>query len=167
MEASVCCYCKESKPTSEFPRRNNNKSGIQPYCRSCSKEKRIERATKNRYEHAVSSARINGYGENKGKAWSLSKEQYYSIVNGKCDYCTLPVGPTGTGLDRIDPVKGYEVGNIVPCCAICNRARWDSFTVDEMKKYIGPAIKFVVLERISLGKPVRIDSSMKGRPRML
>ena len=44
------------------------------------------------------------------------------------------------GLDRIDNMKGHTQDNVVPCCYVCNCARMDNFSVDEMKK-IGSVIR--------------------------
>ena len=43
------------------------------------------------------------------------------------------------GIDRIDPEKGYEHGNIVLCCFACNKAKGDVFDHEEML-YIGKSI---------------------------
>ena len=43
--------------------------------------------------------------------------------SGPCHYCrSLELG-VGLGVDRLDNDRGYEAGNLVPCCAWCNRAR--------------------------------------------
>lgn len=39
------------------------------------------------------------------------------------------------GIDRIDSAKGYEFGNVLPCCKHCNTAK-NSLTVDEFKDLI-------------------------------
>lgn len=44
------------------------------------------------------------------------------------------------GLDRIDNNKGYEFGNVVACCGICNRAK-DIMSLDEFKDWINKVHK--------------------------
>jgi len=35
-----------------------------------------------------------------------------------------------SGIDRVDSSEGYSLGNVVPCCGFCNRAK-DDWTLDE------------------------------------
>ncbi len=68
--------------------------------------------------------------------WRLSEEEYLAIIAVPCAYCENRLGTpvlTCGGLDRIDNTIGYELGNVVSCCAICNRLRSDLLTTDEMK----------------------------------
>lgn len=65
----------------------------------------------------------------------LAKEEFFVLTRLACFYCqALPVqrGPTtkdtvGTylfnGIDRVDNARGYERGNVRPCCTICNVAK--------------------------------------------
>ena len=39
------------------------------------------------------------------------------------------------GIDRIDSTKGYESGNVLPCCKYCNTAK-NSLRIDEFKDLI-------------------------------
>jgi hypothetical protein len=45
------------------------------------------------------------------------------------------------GLDRVENSGGYTVGNCVPCCAVCNRAK-NSMGYNEFIKYINDLINF-------------------------
>lgn len=45
------------------------------------------------------------------------------FLAGPCFYCGGPLNPTGTGLDRKTPSKGYVLGNVVSCCGKCNEAK--------------------------------------------
>jgi hypothetical protein len=54
------------------------------------------------------------------------------MIKGHCSYCGSEPrnvakafnGDFGyNGLDRIDNTKGYEPGNVVTCCFICNNAK--------------------------------------------
>ena len=54
--------------------------------------------------------------------FSLSFDLYESQLWGKpCHYCGCEI--EATGLDRKDNDKGYEVGNVVPCCLPCNNKK--------------------------------------------
>ncbi len=36
-------------------------------------------------------------------------------------------------LTRLDSSKGYEEGNLVPCCFVCNQIKGDRFSATEME----------------------------------
>lgn len=59
----------------------------------------------------------------------LTKEYFLELTNSNCFYCGI--APTNirlngrfvevhNGVDRVDNNRGYEVGNVVPCCKYCN-----------------------------------------------
>lgn len=60
-----------------------------------------------------------------------------------CEYCGGECLDTkgGYGIDRINSKKGYELGNVVPCCSICNRAKFNS-SREEFEKWILKIIKY-------------------------
>lgn len=52
------------------------------------------------------------------------------------------------GVDRIDSSLGYAVGNLVPCCFVCNQIKGDRFSAQEMLA-IGQAVGAVWRARIA------------------
>lgn len=67
----------------------------------------------------------------RGFSWGLTVEQATELFQGNCYYCGCESsqykrrpGPVGgykhNGIDRLDSTKGYEMGNVVPCCNVCN-----------------------------------------------
>jgi hypothetical protein len=74
-----------------------------------------------RYQHSA---------RKKGQTWALSVAQARDLYFGNCAYCgqepkqqrTTIRGEVVTynGIDRVDPMKGYEIGNVVSCCWPCN-----------------------------------------------
>jgi hypothetical protein len=73
--------------------------------------------------------RYNGYvsgAERRGYTWELSFEQFVTITEKPCAYCgAAPAyratsGDFSSGIDRVDNNRGYEVGNVTPCCITCN-----------------------------------------------
>ena len=78
-----------------------------------------------------------------------------------CHYCGIPesnlraVGMKSQiqrdvktmGVDRVDSSRGYEAGNLVPCCFVCNQVKGDRFTAAEMR-HIGAGIGRVWTERL-------------------
>ena len=78
-----------------------------------------------------------------GRYWRLPRREFNRLVFQPCCYC----GVTGTnhkkssrkdglgsfyynGLDRVNSQKGYVVGNVSPCCKVCNRAKSDMTLYD-------------------------------------
>jgi hypothetical protein len=70
----------------------------------------------------------------RGFNFFLSEEQFRNLVTGDCFYCgtkpckTIDNGTRKSlflynGIDRMDHKKGYEQGNVVSCCGICNRMK--------------------------------------------
>jgi hypothetical protein len=64
--------------------------------------------------------------------WALTQDQVRAIATRDCFYCgkaPAHVMLRGwsrfvyNGLDRFDNAKGYEPGNVVPCCGDCNVAK--------------------------------------------
>ena len=47
------------------------------------------------------------------------------VLPNQCHYCGTSLPETGSGLDRIDPMKGYTLNNVRPCCDMCNTAKND------------------------------------------
>ena len=69
---------------------------------------------------------------------NLSRERVEELIFSNCYYCGAPPSnemiPRGkgsggslyflyNGIDRVDPLKGYEEGNVVTACKICNIAK--------------------------------------------
>lgn len=79
--------------------------------------------------------------------WTLTREEYEALVALPCVYCGFVNEGSGIGLDRIVNDRGYHKDNVVSCDYVCNTARNDHFTHEEMKTVIGPAIRQVKLAR--------------------
>jgi hypothetical protein len=87
-----------------------------------------------------------------GRECNLSLEDYAHLVSQPCAYCGHFNSVTkGSGLDRLNNVFGHCRGNVVSCCRLCNVARGDNFSVEEMKSVIGPSIDSVKMNRASNG----------------
>ena len=73
----------------------------------------------------------------RGLEFYITYEDFMSLVQEPCIYCgrtnTSYFNPVTeydekflyTGIDRVNSSKGYVLGNIQPCCKICNRAKSD------------------------------------------
>lgn len=79
--------------------------------------------------------------------FTLTREGFSGLTLAPCYYCaTKPsqrAKATATafgayiynGVDRLDPTQGYIVGNVVPCCGVCNRAK-QSMQVHEFLDWV-------------------------------
>ena len=92
--------------------------------------RKSSRQPKRRFDGGVYSAK------RRGLTFTVTLEQYAALINQPCYYCQDRFGmiqdnQTGVGLDRIDNSIGYEIGNVVSCCKICNQIKMDCLTVEE------------------------------------
>lgn len=72
------------------------------------------------------------HAKQRGIEFSLSKEDYFSLILGaSCTYCGVRVR-TGGGVDRLDSDGSYKVGNLVACCGVCNALKLDILTPAQM-----------------------------------
>ena len=79
--------------------------------------------------------------KNRQLDFQLSFSQFYKIVQDKCYYCSEPLDNDKiNGIDRVNSKKGYFIDNIVPCCTICNRMKWN-FSFEEFKTQIDKLYK--------------------------
>jgi len=73
----------------------------------------------------------------RGYTFDLSKKEFKILTKSKCIYCgsepKQKAGEPGNngyyifnGIDRIDNNKGYNIQNVVACCKMCNRMKWDT-----------------------------------------
>lgn len=87
---------------------------------------------------SIQNAIIQGYKKralSAGRPFTLTHQQILSIFSEDCFYCGAPPsnqrlkwrdkGFAYNGLDRFDNTGGYTLGNVVPCCRICNTAKMD------------------------------------------
>lgn len=79
--------------------------------------------------------------KDKGLPFSLTTEEFYNLMYTQCHYCGVNYETSSNeqkvyrygeahsikynGIDRIDSNRGYEIGNVVSCCKICNHAKMD------------------------------------------
>ncbi len=61
-----------------------------------------------------------GVARRKKRTWNISFEAFVILIGLPCHYCGGKLNETGCGLDRQDNRLGYEMGNVVSCCADCN-----------------------------------------------
>lgn len=57
----------------------------------------------------------------RGYAFCLTFDEFIFFWQKPCNYCSAQIETIG--IDRVDNSIGYEIGNVVPCCKVCNRGK--------------------------------------------
>lgn len=86
----------------------------------------------------------------------MSYERFLNIAFGCCVYCgaepsgaiTCKDGSTlhVSSVDRIDPTRGYEAGNVVPACLACNMGK-GTMSATEYFEHVRDVYNYQHLER--------------------
>ena len=112
----VCRICKRELPDSCFNKHKGNKTGLDYRCRDC---RNIE----------------------KGIEYNLTPEYLESIWTGICPIFNIPIEKASQGqgshlhsahLDRLNPNKGYVIGNVSWISGRANRIKYNA-TVEELR----------------------------------
>lgn len=57
----------------------------------------------------------------RGISVGITQQEWLTLVtDAVCYYCMGPLPKAGSGIDRLDHLKDYVLGNVVPCCRKCN-----------------------------------------------
>lgn len=140
--SKICAACGELKTAKEFYKRGGPDVGARSVCIACYWKKQSARncqwrhAPHGRFLVARKTAKM------RGRSWTISEEEFTRLSLAPCHYCHRVHFETGTGLDRIDNSRGYEEGNVLPCCGTCNRIRCHLLTVEEMETAMAAIITF-------------------------
>lgn len=101
--------------------------------------KKYRESIEMRFENAKWQATVR-----RNLSWALNLGEFSNFIDQPCVYCKNKLGDkvcSGSGLDRIDNDKGYEINNVQSCCAICNRLRSNLFTVEETHAMVDAILK--------------------------
>lgn len=120
----TCTKCHISKPVNEFYKDPQTKRGLRYACKYCD----------NLWYKCTD---YRKYDKKHGMETATIEELVTALKGQKCTYCD---SYKMVGADRIDNNKGHAIENIVPCCYRCNIVRGDSFSFEEMRDFIAPAI---------------------------
>lgn len=71
----------------------------------------------------------------RNQTFDLTVEQTKDLMSQNCHYCGIEPNQINgkhysngsfiyNGIDRMDSNKGYIENNVVPCCGVCNRAKY-------------------------------------------
>lgn len=157
----TCKTCHKELPISDFYQRTRTVGGsttIDTWCKVCrqirGKEKystdpahrrrrlqtndEYSKTTVGRFTILKVSARRRGIDQ------SLTLQQFSSLFSLPCHYCNDALGTRAhtSGLDRKNNELGYDIDNVVPCCATCNYLRGDILTVEETEHVVACLLEF-------------------------
>lgn len=106
---------------------------VSGHTKSCGCKRKLEpgRAARNRLllDYQMSARR-------RGLSWDLDDAQFDELVTGNCHFCGRAPSRFRrqrkchgvfyyNGIDRLNNDDGYEIGNVVTCCKLCNYAKND------------------------------------------
>lgn len=123
----TCPICKKDKTSTEFYKNNTRVDNLSCWCKECVRAKYPPKYHRDRIytvEARYNALRLSA--KKREIPLLLSLEEYRVLTqegSAPCDYCGEPIIQTGHGLDRKDFFKGYELGNVVPCCKLCNQIK--------------------------------------------
>jgi hypothetical protein len=133
-----CAKCGQLKDESEFHKQKSNKDGLNRLCKTCRKEEVHKQRENNYFVHYCRSKKSEC--KKKGLEYNLTPEYLESIWTGKCPifgydlhYASKGMGSHQSAhLDRLDPNKGYIVGNVCWISGRANRIKYDA-TIEELR----------------------------------
>ena len=134
----TCRICKRLLPDSCFCKNKTNKTGLDYRCKEC-RSKEAKRERENNYFLAYCRTKKSEC-KRKGFEFNLTPEYLESIWTGVCPIfgTKLTRASSGMGshhsahLDRLDPNKGYVIGNVSWISGRANRIKYDA-TIEELR----------------------------------
>jgi hypothetical protein len=123
--------CTEDRPEF-FHRSFSTARGYQSRCKkhqavynASPKRKKTRAAADLRNSRTIKGRFVNAkaVAKSRGIHFELTLDQYSYVVSTSCHHCGGNLPEAGSGLDRVDGSGGYCVGNVVPCCTVCNIKR--------------------------------------------
>lgn len=139
MTTSCCTNCGHTKPHEEFHKSTKYNSGIQLWCKSCANAHGAYRMRKKLATKA-------------GIEFNLTFNEYYVLRSSTiaCPITGIPFREQGSGngtdsatLDRIDPKKGYTIGNVAFISRRANSIKNDLTSIDEAKTIFKRIINYM------------------------
>lgn len=148
---NACWLCKCDCGNKKIINNANFKNGNTKSCGCLQKEVIRKLGKKQKLPKSVAACNyVIDHHKNNAKRrnieQALTDEQIIALHKENCYYCgaspsntSSPMGCNGSytysGIDRIDNDKGYMIDNVVPCCAVCNRAKGTK-TYDEFMNWL-------------------------------
>ena len=135
----TCHICVKTKPLTDFQKSSTNADNRDNRCRQCKKAAYLKKRRENYFHYYCSGKRSEC--KSKNIPFNLTPDYLESIWTGTCPIYgyTLSRAAEGRGschsahLDRIDPNKGYIVGNVAWISGRANRIKYNA-TAQELRK---------------------------------
>ncbi len=158
VNGKLCNQCRVVRPLSDYykagKKKDTGEAKLNGKCRYCLA---VEfRSDRHRYSWAKTRCKVEGF------EWDMTFEQFADVQKHPCHYCGGPLSSTGMAMDRIDPEGPYRVGNVNPCCPLCNDIKGLTFRPEEMKRF-GQVLAEIRAERIASGETIPIKRSLSQR----
>ena len=141
--SQICSICKQVKPLFSFHNSRTNKLGKDYRCKECKKIEAKERRFNNYFLEYLRTKR--GECKTKGISFDLTPEYLERIWTGVCPIfnCTISYNHKGKGsyhknqahLDRVNPSRGYVIGNVQWISGRANRIKYDA-SIEELEQII-------------------------------
>lgn len=129
-----CSKCNQEKNLDQFHKNKNRSDGLNGFCKNCIKSYKYSKyysmhykTLSGKFSHYKSSAKERNI------LWKLTYEEFSKFWNNNCLYCNEIISTIG--LDRVNNEQGYIMGNVVPCCKICNFSK-GNLSIAEWNFYI-------------------------------
>ncbi len=152
LKFKTCSNCEEMLPIKDFYYHRPRKTYMST-CKKCNDSRTIdflldlkvnnpiEFQLRSRASELTRRSKLKNIPYEKKMYASLKKQ--YEEQNGLCYYTNLPLDATGYQMnnqycfvvDRIEPDKGYVLGNMVFCCNAINKIK-SSFSIEELKWWV-------------------------------
>lgn len=135
----LCRICNTEQDIDQFQRSRMNASGHDHRCRSCRSKIARQEREENYFLHYCRGKKSEC--KRKGYDFDLTPEYLESIWTGKCPVFSVDLFRASEGmgshksahLDRLDPSKGYLIGNVAWISGRANRIKYDA-TAEELRK---------------------------------
>ena len=137
----VCRICKRELPDSCFYKNKTRKTGLDYRCKECRSKEAREEGEANYFASYCRTKKSEC--KRKGVEFNLTPEYLESIWTGICPVFNVPIERASHGrgshhsahLDRLDPNKGYVIGNVSWISGRANRIKYDA-TVEELRAIV-------------------------------
>ena len=104
----------------EYQREWQRLRRLDPLARKSDSERTRRWQKRHPLKHALTLYRQSA--TRRGLCFTLDLRLFEDLVTDRCFYCGAPPNPLN-GVDRVVNARGYEAGNVVSACVMCNRAK--------------------------------------------
>ena len=134
-----CLKCGNITQTTweSFRSRSKNKSKCCSKCKGIYMKQLFKEKTGFDRSFRLRFANIKSGAKKRNIYFDLTEQQMYDMLCSKCTYCGCD---NCNGIDRVDSSKGYVIGNVVPCCAMCNMMK-NNYSLEVFKSHVNKIYK--------------------------